>query len=294
MHDSEKANAYPWINPIGGLGDMLMLSGVLKLAYDADPECRYNLVRRTEYQSIFNGHPAIATVGYLPPGAQMKGVTYCSMEQVGPGEQRPFQILARAFGLKTPVEEQVYLPGEIADDPVLFGLIPWRERTVVICPTSATPRKEMPRAHWEEVVRRLTESGALVLQVGKARDRRIHGAYSLCGLTTPQQLVALLRRTSAVATADNFVMHAAHLTGTPTVVTWGPTDHEVYGYADQVHLQPPRDCPERSQCMGPGRGGDAYGEPCPRDQHCTAAVSPDDVYEATVTLLKKQAGAAAP
>lgn len=285
MHGSGTANDYPWINPVGGMGDALMLSGVLKMVHDRDPQRRYNLVRRTAYQDILENHPAIAEIGYLPKDAEMTHMTYWSMGQLGPGEQRPFQILARAFGLTTPVEEKLFLPGDIPDDRELFDFLPWGKRNVVICPTSASPRKEVPAAHWTELVQRLADDNVLVLQVGRDGETRVRGAYSLLGLTKPRELVALLRRADAVVTCDNFIMHAAHLTGTPAVVAWGPTDHEVYGYPEQMHLQPPRDCPERDMCIGPARGHEAYASPCPRERQCTAEISADSLYTEARKLL---------
>lgn len=45
-----------WINPIGGYGDALMLSGILNQVHEARPEEKYFLVRRTQYQAILAGH----------------------------------------------------------------------------------------------------------------------------------------------------------------------------------------------------------------------------------------------
>jgi hypothetical protein len=89
-----EANDYPWINPIGGLGDMLMVSGILKLVIEEDPLRRFNLVRRTNYLSVFKGHPAVAHIGFPPKEAKIQDVTYWSMEELGPDSQRPFQVLA--------------------------------------------------------------------------------------------------------------------------------------------------------------------------------------------------------
>ena len=55
-----------WINPTGGYGDILMLSGVLKQCHDKNPTVKYNLVRRTIYLNLLKGHPALEKIG-LPP-----------------------------------------------------------------------------------------------------------------------------------------------------------------------------------------------------------------------------------
>jgi hypothetical protein len=45
-------------------------------------------------------------------------------------------VLAAMLGLKTPVEERLYVPWEIKDDPMLMDVIPWRKRNILICPSS--------------------------------------------------------------------------------------------------------------------------------------------------------------
>jgi ADP-heptose:LPS heptosyltransferase len=123
-----------------------------------------------------------------------------------------------------------------------------------------------------------------VLQLGRARDVHVRNSYSLRGLTTPRQAIALLRRVSLLVTSDNFLMHAAHLTGTPAVVLWGPTDRRSYGYPEHSHLEFPRACGllPGDDCIGPERndGGAVYGTRCPHgDQHCMDQLEPEVVYQ---------------
>lgn len=264
---------------------MLVLSGVLKQVVDQQPNRRFNVLRRTGYGTFLRGHPAVACIACPPQGARIQRVDYWLMETMGPGLQRPFQILARGFGLPTPAPEQLYVPWEIEDDPVLWGFIPWKSRNVVIAPASDSPRKMMHPMIWDRLVHSLVLDDALVLQVGRSSDVHIRGSYSLLGLTTPRQLIALLRRADLVITSDSFVMHAAHLVGARTVVVWGPTWHEVYGYPEQVHLQAKRTCGLAlgDDCIGPGRneGGRLYTTQCPhRERHCMDLLTPEAIHEA--------------
>jgi ADP-heptose:LPS heptosyltransferase len=275
---------HPWINPIGGLGDQLMLSGVLKLVHDADPSRRFNLIRRTNYLAFLKGHPAIAEIGYPPKDATLARCDYWSIEQLGPGPQRAFQVLARNFGLQTPVEERLYVPGDIPEDPLLEEAVPWKKVNVVIAPGSDSPRKMMQPMIWHELTEMLKRDGMLVLQVGRMKDQRIKPAYSLLGLTSPRQLLGLIRRVNVVVSCDNFIMHAAHLMQTPAVVVWGATHNQVYGYPEQIHLQMPRACGlgEFEDCIGPSRneGGRLYHTPCPQaDKHCLDQVRPVTIYD---------------
>lgn len=281
-------NCYPWINPVGGLGDTLMVSGVLKLLVDRYPERRFNLVRRVSYPTILKGHPAIAAIGHPPKDAPLLGTDYWSRETLGPGEQRAFQILCRMFGLPTPAEERLYFPGTLENDAVFHQAIPYGRINIVIAPSSSSPRKEMHPANWHNLVDMLLEDGHFVAQVGKMNENHIRNAYFLLGLTTPPQLISLLSRFDVVVTSDNFVMHAAHLVGKPAVVLWGPTDHRVYGYPEQIHLQAEKSCPPDYTCIGP-QSGHLYDTPCPfKETHCMDSILPEAIHEAVNRQLAKR------
>jgi len=266
-----------------------MVSGVLKLLYDKDTSRRFNLIRRTNYLGILKGHPAIARIGHPPRSASIVGTDYWRVEDLGAGEQRGFQILARMFGLSTPVEERLFLPGGLEDDPGLWGLIPWREKNILIAPTSASPRKEMHPSLWHHLVDLLRQDGALVVQVGRLSDVHIRNTYSLLGLTTPRNLISLIRKFDLVVTSDNFIMHAAHLVGAKAVVLWGPTDHETYGYPEQIHLQCPKPCSPEVECLKPKKGNRTYLTPCPLgQQHCMSQISPEAIHEAIQKLILRR------
>jgi ADP-heptose:LPS heptosyltransferase len=272
-----------WINPIGGLGDTLMLSGVLKQVIERHPERRFRLVRRPGYMSILNGHPAIAGVGFPKNGAKIITTDYWSREPLGPGRQRPMQILARMFGLGE-VEERFYVAGE-DDGDGLLNLIPWGPRNIVIAPGSASPRKEWSHRNWQDLVWRLRGAGFFVVHLGNAGGRNVRSAYSLLGLTQPKQVFPLLRRADLIVTVDCFLMHAAHYMNRPAVVLWGPTCPEVYGYPRQFHLHAGTTCAKPDGCLSPGKG-ENYGSPCPSDpEHCVDAITVEQVYSAIQETL---------
>src|SRR3989338_4160 len=278
-----------WINPIGGLGDSLMLSGVLWQVIEHQPSRRFRLVRRTRYQGILAGHPAIEEIGFPPPDATIVRTDYWSREELGSGDRRAFQILARMFGLPTPVEERLYFPGGFAAAGSLENMIPWnRSCVVLIAPSSDAPRKMMPLHVWIDLVQLLRKEGLFVLQLGKHQDTHIKGAYSLLGVTSPAQAIGLACRCSAIVTVDNFFVHVAHLVGVPAVVVWGPTDPHVYGYPEQIHLKGSREyCQEREHCLGP-KHPDHYFLPCPMEaRHCLNTILPAQLTSAIENLLQR-------
>lgn len=281
-----------WINPIGGLGDSLMISGVLKLFSERYPAQKLNLVERTKYRHILEGHPAIDRIGNPPDGAAFVSTNYWDHDDYRLRGKRAYQVLARIFGVDPPVEERLYVPWEIRDDAQLMSIVPWKQCNVLICQSSDSPRKEMRTKVWESLVASLIARGLGVVQAGRMGDCYVRGAYSLLGLTTPRQIISLLRHFDVIVTVDNFIMHAAHLCGVRAVVLWGPTDHRVYGYAGQTHLQAQLQCDFPGGCIGPDQGA-VYQSVCSNDSsHCMNSLRLDAIVDAVMRGLGTKDGAA--
>ncbi len=273
-----------WINPIGGIGDMLMVCGVLKQVMDLDSTRNFNLVRRSAYRGIFQDHPAIASIGSPPRGAQIVGTDYWA-HPMDSDQNRPYQILARIFGLDTPVEEILYFPGDTRIDPIFDKTIPWKKKNIVLATGSDSPRKMMNPEHWDLLAKRLARYDFGIFQVGKLKEVHVKHSYSLLGLTSPGEMIALLRKADAVITIDTFAMHAAHLVGTPAVVLWGPTDPSIYGYSDQRHFRNSPLCEDIEQCIGP-KSPRTYATSCPKgSDHCLDQISLKAVETAVLELL---------
>ena len=281
-----------WINPIGGLGDILMLSGVLKQCHEQDPSRSFNLIRRAIYHSILRGHPAISQTGYPPEGARIITTDYWSKEKLGKENQRAYQILARMFGLETPIEEKLYLPVLGQPDPILEELLgPKNKISIAIAPSSISPRKMMAPALWKLLLAKFSGEDFRIIQVGSERDPYIPGAFSLLGLTDPAQLTAVLKNCNLLIGVDNFVMHLAHMIGLKAVILWGPTDSETYGYPEHVHFQNPIiDCARENSCLGAATP-ENYDKPCPlKDRHCMNNIDPEKLFEACVKLVRTTEG----
>ena len=283
----ERSEYLPWINPIGGLGDALMLSGVLKLVNDQNPLMQYNLIRRTQYQSIFINHPVINTIGSPPKDAEIIETAYWSIEKIGENNRRPFQILSRLFGLTTPVEEKLYLPGISNGTQFVKDCVPWgKKKVVLIAPFSESPRKMMYINRWAELVRELKSLSLFVIQVGRLNESYIKGSYSLLGLTSPKLLLPIIKKCDLIITMDNFIMHLAHLANKPAIVLWGPTDCKVYGYPGHIHIQGPiNHCEFKNKCLGPDYPQN-YKLLCPLEKdHCLNKISLEKILNNVNEIL---------
>ena len=269
------------------MGDILMLSGVMKQCLDYDPEIRFNLVRRSIYAQLLKDHPAIACAGYPPADAKVITTDYWAKEKLGKGDSRAYQVLARIFGLPTPVPEKLFLPGQIPEDKTLQRLLPDPSKPIVsIAPSSVSPRKMFSVVIWKELVTRLKGAGFGVVQLGGSTDQYIPGAWSLLGQTTPLQLLGILKNSILLIGVDNFIMHAAHLLQMKALIIWGPTDPDVYGYPEQLHVKNPADdCIEKDRCLGPETPGN-YPHPCPfGEEHCMNMTGAGRLFDLSMTLL---------
>lgn len=239
-----------WINLKANDAYSIILSGVLKQVVDKDPNKKFNLVKRGRYLSLFRNHPAIDVIGFPPKGSKILEVEY---DQIDNEEVHAYQRLAKFFGLKTPVKDEIYLPEMLKEDPILHEMVPWKDRTVMICPFANSPAKELHPGAWHQLVDKLTGQGMLVIQTGKAMDLYITGTYSLRGMLDIRQMALLMTKVDAVVTVDNYALQLAHMMKTPAVTLWGATSPEVYGYSEQTPLV--------SDPNMPGPGGKQPGRP---------------------------------
>jgi len=170
----------------------------------------------------------------------------------------------------------------------------WRldgaRRVVVISPGARSHIKRWGPEHFARLAERLiTELHADVVLAGEPDEKQvieeIQGlmrarAHSAVGLTTIRQLGALMSRAQLVITNDSASLHLASALRVPTVALFGPTDAAKYGPTA------PRSRALRRRL---------FCAPCERPlcrfQHeCMRFISPDEVFDAAVTLLRQETG----
>ncbi|MFW9901093.1 MAG: glycosyltransferase family 9 protein [Candidatus Thorarchaeota archaeon] len=284
LHDTSQEI---WLNPVGGMGDILIASSVLKIITDQYPDKKFNIIRRSRFMSFFNNHPAVNKIGHPPSDAIVVSTLYWKYNdnnkiEAGPGINRPFQLLAKKFGLKIPVEEIFYYPNEIEND-LLFDFIPWKSKNILIAPMSDSQKKNMNPMGWIQIVEKIKGDDRLIVQVGVDSNPYIIGTFNLIGLTSPAQVINILKKCDLLITVDNFIMHLAHMTKTRTIVLWGPTQFDVFGYPEHIHFTPQRKCEFFDRCMG--RKGykefNEYHKPChlPAENHCMNYIDIDNLVD---------------
>lgn len=278
-----------WIDPVGGLGDILMLSTALKKAYDTYSK-KFHISRRTNYTQFFIGHPAVAEIGNPPEDADIVCNDYWSRPDFNDINRKALSIVFKIFAIDSDEDDKLYLAEQEIDDKTnrLLSNIPWGKQTVVISFSSESPRKMMHPIKWHIIVERLLAQQCFVVQIGGYGDIPIHGAYSLLGVTTPRQVCEVVKRADLVITPDNFIMHVAKLAEKPAICLFGPTEPERYGYNGHVCLQADKSkCQFVNECLGP-HVSENYSTQCPcNENHCMNSFDENKIVDIAMTLLNK-------
>ncbi|MEW6670375.1 MAG: radical SAM protein [Thermodesulfobacteriota bacterium] len=277
----------PWIGPIPGMDDVLMVSGILQQIVEKNPSRRFKLVNKAGYRDILSGHPAIAEIGLPPRTIDPVPLDYGGNGAPSSCQERAYQVLAERLGLETPAAETLFVPFKFEDDPYLMKFIPWKARNIIICPNCETPRKQMNTLIWEKLSQKLIEAGFGVMQLAGMKSGHVRGVYSLQGLIHVRQVISVIRHFDLVITTHNLFMQIARLHKIPAVVLWGPTDHRFFGYQGHHHLQSRRTCPSPEGCIG-RRAGHIPAAACPMgDSHCMNRFEVETIYQAAQEALNR-------
>ena len=161
------------------------------------------------------------------------------------------------------------------------------EPVVAICPGSINSRaKRWPSERFAALADRLIESRRKVLLIGSKDElevsedvvRRMQNApVVLTGKTSLDQITAVLDRADLIVTNDTGPAHIGAALGRPTIVIFGPTNPlttRPFAPEAEILINPP-DC---APCML---------RDCPIDHRCMTAIEVDEVFERSVTLLKR-------
>ena len=278
-----------WVDPVGGLGDIIMLSTALKRAHEKYGR-KFCMSRRTRYTEFFVGHPAIEEIGCPPYGSDIVCNDYWSRSDFKDIHNKALSIVLKIFGVTDFNDDTLYMVERELDEQtvLLLNNIPWTKRTVAISFSSESPRKMMHPFKWHSIVERLLLQQCTVIQIGNYGDIPIRGAYSLLGVTTPIQVLEILKMTNLVITLDNYVMHAAKLTQTPTIALFGPTESERYGYKKHICLTANKSqCMHTNECLGP-HVPENYATMCPlHERHCMNSFDENKIVDIAMTILNK-------
>ena len=164
-----------------------------------------------------------------------------------------------------------------------------QRKVIALCPGSINSRaKRWPAERFAALGDRLNaELDADVLLIGSEAESEVSATVSqamkrkpivLTGKTNLTELVGILSIVDLLVTNDTGPAHIASALGRPTLVIFGPTNPlttSPYSESGQIIRVPP-DC---APCML---------RDCPIDHRCMTAITPDQVFQQSATMLGVQ------
>lgn len=286
LHSEEQI----WVNPVGGLGDIIMLSTAMKRSYDIYKK-KFYLVRRAQYTEFLSSHPAVQEIGHPQKGSYIVCNDYWMRPDFNDPKIKGLEITLKIFGVNNCQDEDLYLPNMPYNSAteLLLNHIPWGNINVAIAFSSESPRKMMHPIKWHIIVEKLLNQHCFVVQLGRIGDIPIHGAYSLLGATTPLQVLDVLSKVDVLITPDNYIMHAAKLVHTPTVALFGPTEASRYGYKEHICIQADvSKCDLKDKCLGP-HVSENYSTPCPLcENHCMNSLDENKIVDYVMSIINNK------
>ena len=285
-----KSDEQIWVNPVGGLGDIIMLSTAMKRSYDIYGK-KFCIARRAQYTEFLTNHPAVQEIGHPQKGSNIVCNDYWMRPEFKDVNKKGLEITLKIFGVNKFVDEELYLPDTPKDDAtdLLLQNIPWGKTNVAIVFSSESPRKIMHPIKWHIIVEKLLGQHCFVIQIGRMGDIPIRGAYSLLGATTQLQVLDVLKKVDVLITPDNYVMHAAKLLHIPTIALFGPTEASRYGYSDHFCLQADLSkCNQADKCLGP-HVAENYSIPCPLcENHCMNSHDENKIVDIVMSIINNK------
>ena len=148
------------------------------------------------------------------------------------------------------------------------------DNTASLAPGAAT--KCWPLRHWAALVKRIRElfPGLRVVQLGSRTSRLIPGVdLNLIQQTSLSQAAWILKNARVHVDGDSGLVHLARALHVPSVVLFGPTDHEFFSYPQNANLV-------AAGCRSCWWSTPTWLARCPRglpEPECMASIQPEQV-----------------
>jgi len=159
------------------------------------------------------------------------------------------------------------------------------DNNVHLAPGAAT--KCWPLEHWAALIRKLKEVKPKLktVQLGSRNSRSIPGVdIDLVQRTSLSQAAWFIKHAQVHIDGDSGLVHLARALQTPSVVLFGPTDDQFFGYSQNVNLTAPG-------CANCWWSTPTWLSACPRGlskPECMTAIGPERVFTAACQIIEKR------
>ncbi len=165
------------------------------------------------------------------------------------------------------------------------------------CSAGWSPYKNWSISNWQRVVDRFNEfkfpnKNFTLVQLGETKDDALQNVVDMRGILTVVECIELIKRATLHLGIDSFSNHAtALLPYTPSIILWGSTHPNIFGYGHNINIWKPLKCspcnkvydwitkqPMTKCSLDPTQ---AYNNP---EHPCMTKITVDEVFAA---ILKK-------
>lgn len=268
----------------GGIGDVLLLTPVLRQIKRSRPNCklvvyclnpqRYEILVRNPNIDILKVVSLLDRLLYLTRMIEGKFTDYGKLMPNTFYSHNASHIIGEMLGVglsETDIEIFLSPEEEERGRQSVAGL----KYPVAMGITGAcSPNKNWPLERWNALVRSMPEVS--FIQLGLPGESLVDGAIDMRGLPLRESF-ARLKFARAFIGVDSGLAHAAAGLRVPAIVLFGPSNPEMAGHARSNNLYHKVHC---SPCLDI-----LFDAPCPYDRRCMSAIGTAEVAKALQKTL---------
>jgi len=282
----------------GGIGDVLMLTPVLKEIRRLHPTCRMIVYCRDRVRTqVLARNPYVDAVRLISPldrflhfikiidgrhlfFTKVTDNGFIDYGQLGMLMPHIFyshsisKIIGEVVGINVSrTDVEIFLSAE-EEARGRKGLIGLTSPVAISVSGFCSPNKNWPIERWNALIRSMSDIS--FFQLGLPDEPLIEGVVDMRGLPLRESF-AMLKFASAFIGVDSGLAHAASGLNVPTIVLFGPTNPAVVGHQQNTNIYHKARC---SPCFDI-----LLDAPCPYGRHCMHAITIEEVRSALIRIL---------